>query len=154
VAQILRGPEGLAFQAAAMLQQEGVDFPGIEASQVVTQNVAFELAERSEGVKYPAFYVYCDKIKNQLREKFRNFSGTASMAIEVRVTKDRLGRLEWELQSWVEAVTQALDANRGDWGQGMFFGGVYEVTFGAVKHGGKNFVEVAKVTFDVDVSAS
>jgi hypothetical protein len=45
-----------------------------------------------------------------------------------------------------------LDAHRGDWGGGMFFAGGYEVSFGTTKHGGKNFIQAAKVTFDVDVS--
>jgi hypothetical protein len=56
------------------------------------------------------------------------------------------------LELYVEAITGVLDANRGDWGNGVFYGGGYEVTFGASKHGGKNFLQAARVTFDVDVS--
>ena len=52
-----------------------------------------------------------------------------------------------------DAVTQILDANRGNWGQGAFYTGGYEVTFDPVKQGGKNFLQVAKVTFEVDMSA-
>ena len=40
----------------------------------------------------------------------------------------------------------------GDWGQGMFFAGGYEVAFEPVRHGGKNFLQVAKVSFEVDLS--
>jgi len=50
-------------------------------------------------------------------------------------------------------VTQVLDANRGSWGQGMFFTGGYEVKFDPVQHGGRNFLQVAKVTFEVDLSS-
>jgi len=36
----------------------------------------------------------------------------------------------------------------------MFYGGGYEVAFAAVKNGGKNFIQVAKVTFEIGVSRS
>ena len=36
-------------------------------------------------------------------------------------------------------MTKALSASRGDWGDGMFYTGGYEVSFGRVKQGGKNF---------------
>jgi hypothetical protein len=57
------------------------------------------------------------------------------------------------LQLYVDAVTQVLDSNRGTWGQGMFFTGGYAVNFDAVQHGGSNFVQVAKVSFEVDLSS-
>jgi hypothetical protein len=52
----------------------------------------------------------------------------------------------------VDVLTDVLDANRGDWGDGVFYTGGYEVVFGAVKSGGKNFLQQAKITFDMDVS--
>ena len=47
-----------------------------------------------------------------------------------------------------------LEGSLGEWGAGMFYGGGYEVAFGAVKRGGRNFVQAAKVTFEVEVSRS
>ena len=49
---------------------------------------------------------------------------------------------------------QVLNANRGDWGSGMFYCGEYQTAFSAVKHGGKNFLQVAKITFDIGVNRS
>jgi hypothetical protein len=92
-------------------------------------------------------------VQNNLREKFRTFSGTATMCIEVRVSQDRVDGLEQQLQYLVEAVTDVLDGNRGTWPSGMFYGGGYEVTFSALKHGGKNFLQSAKVRFDVNISS-
>jgi hypothetical protein len=120
--------------------------------EIVTQNTAAELAEKTAGVKYPAIYVYCGKVANLLREKFRTFSGEAQMVAEVRVSQDRLDGLEAQTQLFAEAVTGALDSKRGDWGDGMFFGGGYEIGYGPVKHGGRNFLQIAKVTFTVEVS--
>jgi hypothetical protein len=34
----------------------------------------------------------------------------------------------------------------------MFYAGGYDVEFGPVKRGGKNFLQSAKVSFEVDVS--
>jgi len=120
--------------------------------EIVAQNTAPELAEKTVGAKYPAIYVYCGKVSNLLREKFRTFSGEAQMAAEVRVSHDRLEGLEAQTQLLAEAVTGALDVQRGDWGDGMFFGGGYEISYGPVKHGGRNFLQIAKVTFTVEVS--
>jgi len=73
------------------------------------------------------------------------------MAIEIRHSQDGLTGLESAVELYADAVTQALDANRGDWGGGMYYAGGYQVAFGAVKHGGKNFVQTARVTFEIGV---
>lgn len=122
------------------------------SSQVRSQNVAADLAERSAPTHYPAVHVYCEKIVNDLTEKFRSFSGSARMAIELRYSQDRLEGLEEGLEQGVDAAAGALQASRGDWGDGMFYTGAYEVGFGAVKRGGKSFIQVAKVTFEIGVS--
>jgi hypothetical protein len=57
------------------------------------------------------------------------------------------------LQAYVDAITQVLDNSRGDLGDGTFFDGGYEVTFGGVKHGGRHFLQIAKVLFVLEVSA-
>jgi hypothetical protein len=35
----------------------------------------------------------------------------------------------------------------------MFYTGGYEVQFGAVKKGGKHFLQIAKVQFDLNISS-
>jgi hypothetical protein len=72
--------------------------------------------------------------------------------VEVRTTHDRLEGVSQALQYYAGAVSEVLDAHRGDWGNGLFYTGGYKVEFGPIKHGGKNFLQVAKVTFEVDVS--
>jgi hypothetical protein len=125
---------------------------GYEGAAMRAQNAAAELAERAGSVKYPLVTVYCEKVINDLREKFRSFSGRVEMAIEVRHSQDRLEGMEDALEAQADAVTQALAARRGDWGDGMFYAGGYEVSFGKVARGGKNFTQVAKVTFEIGVS--
>ena len=150
---LLTAPPGLNSNLATLAEAESLSFPPVAQAQFLAQNVSIELAERSKDVKYPAVHVYCEKIVNQLTEKFRSFSGKAVMVIEVRVSQDRLDGLEDRVQTYVDAVTQVLDQSRGDWGEGMFYTGGYEASIAGVKHGGRNFIQTAKVTFDVGVSS-
>lgn len=143
---------GIAPLIAELANDTGVALAPILPAQIFSQNVPFALAEKSGAVKYPAVYVYTDRARNLLTEKFRNFSGTVRTVTEVRVSQDRLDGLEEQLRLYVDAVTQVLDANRGSWGEGAFYAGGYEAAFDAVQHGGKNFLQIAKVSFEVNFS--
>lgn len=149
---LLTGAPGLALQVGQISAASGVQLPPIAPAQVFAQNVGAELAERSGKVPYPAMYVYTTRVENQLREKFRTFSGVVEVVMEVRVTNEHLDDLERDLQLYLDATTSVLDGNRGDWGGGMFFGGRYEITIGAAKPGGRNYVQTAKVKCEVDMS--
>ena len=120
VIDILLGPAGLAPTVAGLASELGWQPDAIPQASVTAQNVAAELLEKSAGAAYPAMQIYCERVTNQLREKFRVFSGKARMAVEARVSQDRIEGLDSALQLHVDGVTQVLDANRGDWGQGMF----------------------------------
>lgn len=152
VVTLLNAPQGLNACVSTLAEAVNLTLTQLGQNQILAQNVSIELAERSVDVQYPAVNVYCEKIVNQLKEKFRDFSGKAVMAIEVRVSQDRLGGIEDQLQVYVDGVTQVLDQSRGDWGEGMYFAGCYEAALGPVKHGGQNFIQVGKVTFEVGVS--
>jgi len=154
IVQLLTAPGGLNATISAMAQEATVSLQPVAAKQFFTNNVASEIAEKSGEVKYTAVYVYCDKIANTLTEKFRSFSGHLQMAIEVRVSQDRLDGVEQSAQLYTESVTQTLNQIRGNWGQGLFYAGTYDVSFGPVKHGGKNFVKTVKITFPVEASIS
>lgn len=151
--EFLTSPDsGLGPAVAGIAQESGVDLAPIPAERVVNQNVSFELSARAQVVKYPAVYVYTDRVRNLLTEKFRTFSGKVRTIAEVRVSEDRIEGLEEQLRLYVEAVTQVMDANRGSWGEGAFFTGGYEVRIEPVRHGGRNFLQIAKVEFEVDLS--
>jgi len=62
--------------------------------------------------------------------------------------------LQDAVELYADAVMQTLNSGRGDWGDGMFYGGAYDVSFGPIKKGGRNFIQVAKVTFEIGVSRS
>ena len=52
----------------------------------------------------------------------------------------------------MDAVCALLDDSRGDWGSGAFYTGGYDVSYEPIARGGKNFLQRAKVGFDVEVS--
>ena len=152
VLQRITGPAGVNAGLGGLTQAER-EFAGlVDTAQVRAQNVAADLAEKATGVKYPAVNVYCEKIVNDLREKFRRFSGSAQMAIELRQSQDRLEGIQDRLELYVDATMQMLNGSRGDWGDGMFYGGQYQVTYGPLKQGGKKLTQDAKVTFEIGVS--
>jgi hypothetical protein len=148
----ITGPEGVNLGLAALMQASPAPAGLLDATQVRSQNVTDDIAERSGTTQYPAVSVYCEKVSNTMAEKFQTFSGTAQMAIELRHSQDRLDGLQDSLEVYADAVMQMLNRNRGDWGDGMYYAGAYQTAFSAVKHGGKNFVQTAKVTFEIGVS--
>jgi hypothetical protein len=124
--------------------------PGIR--MIAAQNVSADISEKAGNAHYPALLIYCDKLSNTLKEKFRQFSGKAHVVVEARYSQDRLDAIESNLQIYVDAVCALLDDSRGDWGDGAFYTGGYEVSYEPVVRGGKNFLQRAKVRFEVEVS--
>lgn len=144
---------GIAPVIGELATNTGTKLATIPAEQVVNQNVSPAISERALAVKYPTLNVYSDRVRNLLTEKFRTFSGKVRAVAEVRVSQDRIEGIEEQTRLYADAVTQVLDANRGSWGQGVFFTGGYEISFEPVTQGGKNFLQIARVSFEVDLSA-
>ncbi len=152
VLDLLQSPNGLQPVVAGIANELGMKPGSVIAAAIVGQNIAADVLEKSSGAAYPAVQIYCERVTNLLREKFRVFSGKARMAVEARVSQDRIEGIDSVLQLYVDGVTEVLDANRGDWGQGMFYTGGYEVSYGPVRHGGRNFLQSAKIVFEIDIS--
>jgi hypothetical protein len=150
--QHLNGEDGLPDKVGQLLLERESRLPQISAADILERHVAADLAEKTSGVRYPVVYVYCEKVVNDLREKFRRFSGTADLSVDIRVSHEHMDDLQPSLQTYVEAVTDVLDKKRGKWGTGVFYAGGYEIQFGPIKRGGRNFVQSAKVELTVNVS--
>jgi hypothetical protein len=148
--ELLRADDGLAAVCAEL--QSGREDAPCEIPAVLEQYVAADLVEKAVTVKYPVLHVYCDRLSNKLTEKFRTFSGTASLVVEVRVTHDHLTDLQTTLAFYVDAVTELLHRRRGDWGQGAFYTGGYDVAIQPVKRGGRNYLQAALISVVVQIS--
>ncbi len=149
---ILRGDGGMQSVIAQISQRENVVLEPVADAHFLARNMNPDLAEKLTSGKYPTVHVYCDRIQNTLREKFRTFSGTATLVADVRISDDHVDELDKKLQLYAEAVTNVLDNSRGTWEAGVFYPGGYEVQFGAVKPGGKQFLQTARIRFDVHIS--
>lgn len=153
VVEILSAPtNGIGPAITQLASATGVALAPIPPSHIVNQNVPVALAEKAHAVKYPVIDVYTNRIRNLLTEKFRAFSGKVRTVAEIRVSQDRIDGIEEQLRLYVDALTQVLDANRGSWGEGGFYTGGYEVLFDPMQHGGRNYLQIAKVSFEVDFS--
>jgi hypothetical protein len=143
---------GVQPELLEIAHSRGLDLQADLPASVVQQNVSPELLDKTGVQTYPAAHVMCERVSNQLTEKFRTFSGTVGLAVDLRVTHDRLDALEEQIHAFVDAVTAILDRSRGEWGKGVFFSGAYEVTFSPIKRGGRNYVQTARVRLNVNVS--
>ena len=88
----------------------------------------------------PIVYVYCEKVVNDLREKFRTFSGTADLCVEIRVSHehmDDLTVLTPDVCRGGDGRTWTSDEDSGR--KGIFYTGGYEIQFSPIKRGGRNF---------------
>src|SRR5580698_5718982 len=81
---------GIAPPVAQLASDTGVALTPIPTASIVDQHVPFALAEKAQAVKYPAIYVYTDRVRNLLTEKFRGFSGKVRTVAQVRVSQDRI----------------------------------------------------------------
>ena len=137
---LLRSSTGLGNALAKISTRESVQIPLPGQSQMFVQNVSSDIAEKSQTFRYPALYVYCDKVSNLLRERFRRFSGSARLNIEIRVSQDRLEGLEERLQLYVDAVTEVLHESQGSWDGKMCYAKGYEIQFTSAKFGGRTYI--------------
>ena len=136
----------------AAIEANDTTLKGVPVKSIAAQNVSVDLAESSGLAQYPALLVYCDKVQNLQREKFRQFSGRVHLVIEARQTQPTLNMIEQNTEMYVDAVCALLDDSRGDWGDGASYTGGYQVSYEPVVKGGTNFVQRAKVNFALEVS--
>lgn len=149
LAALLRGDHGLNETVGSLRLDKPL--PPIDSESIVELQAAADLAEKAGSVKYPVVHIYCDRIQNTLKEKFRTFSGTADLSIEVRVSHDHLDELQTQLRDYVQAVTTVLEKNRGSWDTSTWYPGTYEVVFSPVRRGGRNYLQSARVRLEVIV---
>src|ERR1700722_3484200 len=85
---VVAAADGLPAAVESLVLQQGMALPAITAQQIIAQNVTPDISDQSTPNNYPLVYVYCNKVVNELREKFRTFSGEAQMVVEARVSQD------------------------------------------------------------------
>jgi len=69
---------------------------------------------------------------------------------EIRISDDRPQMLEERAQKYADALAGQLEDAKGNWGEGMYFPGAYEIKYGALRPGGKRFLKSVFLSFEVE----
>lgn len=149
---LLTGTNALQQQLAAIASAANSNVPSIAAGQVVLSSVSPDIADKSLQLSYPRICLYSSGLKNTQIEKFRSLSGTLAVIAEIWASGNLVDDTDQWIHFYVEAMTEILRQNIGDWGDGVFFPGVYDVQFQTAKPGGFGYVQSAKVTCSLTVS--
>jgi len=152
VADLLTARNALQEQIAAIAASCNLNVPVISSEQVLLSSASVDIADKNVQLTYPRVCLYCGTVKNSQIEKFRSLSGTVAVAAEIWSSGNLVSDTDQWIHFYVEAFTDLLRQNIGDWGDGFFFSGVYDVQFQGPKAGGIGFTQSAKVTCSLDVS--
>lgn len=126
--------------------------PVILPSQVVVTSAPPQIGDMNLQLTYPRVCLYTTGLTNTHFEKFRTLSGSITLAGDIWASGNLVTQVDQWLHYYVEAVTGILRTNVGDWGNGIFYDGSYDLQFHAPAAGGLGFVQSAKVTCSMHVS--
>lgn len=145
---------GNALQQAieTIASSNDVIVPLITSAQIVLSSAPPAMGDKDLELTYPRVCLYSVAVKNTQIEKFRSLSGIVSVTAEVWASGDLISETDQWIHYYVEALTSILRQNIGDWNDGIFFSGIYDVQLQAPKAGGLGYVESAKVTCALNVS--
>jgi hypothetical protein len=152
LSDLLTKEDALEQTIHALAVSSGVTLPGITSTGVVLSSASAEIADKDFQLTYPRICLYSTAVKNTQIEKFRSLSGIVSVTAELWASANLLQDTNQWIHFYVEAVTNIVRQSIGDWGDGIFFSGVYDVQFQPPKVGGFGYVESAKITCNLNVS--
>ncbi len=150
----LTAGNALEQQITSLATGSSITVPTIAPAQVILSSAPPELGDMNIQLTYPRVCIYSSNVKNTQIEKFRSFSGQVSLVAEIWASANLVTQADEWIHFYVESVAEILQSNIGDWGDGMFYAGAYEVVFQAPKAGGIGFVESAKITLGLNVSVN
>jgi hypothetical protein len=152
VSDLLTTGNALQQQISSVSDAAGATVPLITAAQIVLSSTVPAMGDKDLQLTYPRICLYTTAVKNTQIEKFRSLSGTLSVTAEIWASGDLISQTDQWIHYYVEAMTDILRQNIGDWGDGLFFSGEYDVQLHAPKAGGLGYVELASVSCVLNVS--
>ena len=152
VANLLTEENALQTQVDAIASLANQNLPTIDSSRIVISSVPPDLGDRDVQLPYPRVCLYSNAVKNAQMEKFRSFSGAVGVVAEVWASANLVTQTDVWIHYYVEAISTILRNNIGDWGDGMFFSGRYDVKFQQPIAGGLGFVESAAIACSIEIS--
>jgi hypothetical protein len=145
---VFSGDSGINAQLTAM----ALTRPLPALTTILKMSAPVEVYEKTTALRYPVATICCERVKNTQAEKFRMFSGSALLVVDIRVSGERAEDLEISLNTYVQAACLVLEGAVGPWTTIGTYTGTYDVKFQAMRYGGKQFTKSARIEFDVLVS--
>jgi hypothetical protein len=142
----------LAQTVTQLATADNVPVPVILPSQVLVSSATPQMGDMDLELTYPRVCLYTTGLKNTQIEKFRSLSGTMTLVVDVWASGNLMTQVDQWTHYYVEAVTDILRQNIGDWGNGVFFDGTYDLQFHSPIAGGLGFAQNARVTCSLHVS--
>ena len=99
----------------------------------------------------PRIRIHVEKLINKRTLKYAPFSGVCVMALAIEATGDRQDLVATQLNSIADAVLLVLANNVGELGNGIYYGGGYELQMTPVDRGGRGFQQLAQVRFELAI---
>ena len=152
VVNVLTTANALSAEFVSLSSAGSMPIPAIANNQIVLSSAAPDVADKDIQLTYPRICVYSETVKNSQTEKFRSFSGSIGVQADIWASADMATQTDIWVHFYLEAVTSVLRRNIGDWGDGMFFNGKYDIKLQPPKAGGFGFVQLAVINCTLEVS--
>ena len=149
---LLTSNSALAQELTVLANSVGTSVPTIDSAHVVLSSAAGDVGDTDARLGYPRVCLYSSGFRNSQLEKFCSLSGVVSGTADIWASANLVDDTDRWIHYYVAAVTTLLRRSAGDWGDGVFFPGVYDVQFQPPKTGGMGFVQLAKLRFDLIVA--
>jgi hypothetical protein len=152
VASLFTASSGLEAELSALAAESNLDIPLIPNSQIYVSSAPASMADLQQELGFPRVSVYSSRLQNMQLEKFRSLSGYATVTVEMAITADMVSEVDTFIHFYVEAATNILQRNRGDWGNGICFFGAYDAQIQPPQMGVSGFVQLARIHFEIGVN--
>ncbi len=152
VSDLLTNESALQQEIAAIAGSCNTNVPAIESTQIILSSASQDINDRDMQLTYPRICIYSSGLKNTQAEKFRSLSGSLMVVADLWTSGDLISDVDRWIHFYVEAFTNVLRENISDWGDGIFFPGAYDVQIQSPKPGGLGFAQMARITFNLNVS--
>jgi hypothetical protein len=149
--RLLTEANAVSERLSALATASTLSIPPLPAMQISLSSASIELSDKNLQATYPRVHIYGSAVRNTQYEKFCQFSGTATVTAEIWASAELVQQVDEWLHYYVEAVVQLLGENIGDWKDGVFFGGQYDIQLTSPRAGGVGFVSSASVSCLLDV---
>jgi hypothetical protein len=152
LADLLTVNAAIESEVNSLAADSGISLPVLPASQVYVSSSPIGMAELLEELAFPRVSVFSSKLINSQVEKFRSLSGSIAITAEIVATADFVAEADQWIHYYAEAVSNILRNSRGDWGDGIFFSGAYDIDVQPPRAGAAGYIQVAHVSCSVNVS--